>query len=277
MLTTTLDGLWALQVLTGIETIAPELGLRPHLPSVESRRLALEHPVTAELREAGVLDDAGTVDSAVVEWLTVLHRRDIALFMQMRAPGQVTPDRALLARFAQWWVAVERSGDLIRISGAGISSAEGAASTVLDAEITRLCGQNTPAALRPVTLDAAALRAASADHAAVVRFLAGQGLDADQRKSLTLAADPDRSAQASIVAMQSGVATGTSRRTHVDASAVTVIDIPEGRLVAENVYSAGKTWTILAPGTKSNIAAAINRMVRRLPADQEWYSYRKVV
>lgn len=277
MLTTTVDGLWALQVLTGIETVAPELGLRPHLPSVEPRMLALAHPVAVELREAGVVDDSGSVDSAVVEWLTVLNRRDIALFIQIRTPDQEAPARALLARFAQWWVALERSGDLIRISDAGTSSAEGTASTVLDAQIMRLCGQNAPAVLRPVTLDAAALRAASQDQAAVVKFLAGQGLDADQLKSLTLAADPDRSAQASIVAIQSGVATGTSRRTHVEASAVTVIDTPEGRLVAEDVESAGRTWTILAPGTKSNILAAINRMVRRLPADQEWYSYRKVV
>ncbi|HOB50942.1 MAG TPA: ESX secretion-associated protein EspG, partial [Mycobacterium sp.] len=35
MLTTSIDGLWVLQVLTGIEVVAPELGLRPHLPSIE--------------------------------------------------------------------------------------------------------------------------------------------------------------------------------------------------------------------------------------------------
>ena len=34
---------------------------------------------------------------------------------------------------------------------------------------------------------------------------------------------------------------------------------------------------IIAPGTRSNVAAALNHLVRRLPADQEWYSYRKVV
>ena len=36
MLTTTIDGLWVLQVLTGIEVLAPEMGLRPILPSVET-------------------------------------------------------------------------------------------------------------------------------------------------------------------------------------------------------------------------------------------------
>src|ERR1700761_7347772 len=67
MLTTTLDGLWALQVLTGIEVLAPEMGLRPHLPSVEPKRLALDHPVAHDLRTAGVIDELGTVDGTVVE------------------------------------------------------------------------------------------------------------------------------------------------------------------------------------------------------------------
>lgn len=277
MLTTTVDGLWVLQVLTGIETVAPELGLRPHLPSVEPKRLALAHPVTAELRGAGVVDVADAVDNAVVEWLTVLSRRDMALFIQIRTLGGEEPAGVLLARFAQWWVALERSAELIRISGAGMATAEGSAASVLDAQIERLCGQHTPAPLRPVTLDAAALRDAATSPEALGAFLAGQRLEPDQLRMLTLAADPNQSAQASIVAIQSGVATARSQRTHIEASAVTIIDTPEGRLVAEDIHSAGKKWMIVAPGTKSNIAAAINHMVRRLPADQEWHSYRKVV
>jgi EspG family len=58
---------------------------------------------------------------------------------------------------------------------------------------------------------------------------------------------------------------------------VTIIDSPEGRLVAEHVPAAGKNWMVIAPGTTSNIAAAVNQMARRLPANEEWYSYRKVV
>ena len=86
MLTTTLDGLWVLQVLTGIEVLAPELGLRPHLPSVETPQMALAHPIARELVAAGVMDDAGVVDQTVVEWLTVLSRRDVALLMHVQTP-----------------------------------------------------------------------------------------------------------------------------------------------------------------------------------------------
>ncbi|OBK21594.1 ESX secretion-associated protein EspG [Mycobacterium asiaticum] len=276
MLTTTLDGLWALQVLTGIETVAPELGLRPHLPSVEPRQLALSHPVTSELRDAGVIDESGTVDNTVVEWLTVLSRRDIALFVQIRTPGDDQAARVLIARFAQWWVAVERSADLVRISGVGTASAEAPACSMLCTEIERLCGQNTPAPLRPVTLDTDMLRSMP-DRQALHELLVDQRLHPDQLQVLELAADPDQSAQASIVAIQSGVTTGRSDRTHLEASPVTIIDTPAGRLVVDDIQSAGKTWTIIAPGTQSNIDAAVRRMVRRLPADQDWHSYRKVV
>ena len=277
MLTTTLDGLWALQVLTGIEVLSGEMGLRPHLPSVEPKSAALDHPVAAELRAAGVIDELGVVDSTVVEWLTVLSRRDIGLVVHFRTPGDDEPARALLARFAQWWVAMERSADLVRISGAGIAGTEGAASAALAAQIERLCGANDPASLRPVTLSAEAVSAAATDRQSLNAWFEKQGLDRDQVHMLELAADPERSAQASIVATQSGVDTGRPTRIYVERGSVTIIDTPEGRLVCEHICSAGTNWMIIAPGNTNNIVKAINEMMRRLPAEQEWYSYRKVV
>ncbi|SOX56721.1 ESX secretion-associated protein EspG, partial [Mycobacterium ahvazicum] len=277
VLTTSLDGLWVLQVLTGIEVLAPEMGLRPHLPRVEPKHQALAHPVTAELRAAGAIDETDSVDGVIVEWLTVLSRRDIGLLVHFRLADDGEPARALLARFAQWWVAIERSGDLVRISGAGIANNEGTASAALNAQIERLCGANEPAPLRPVTLDADAMRATATDERSLHEFLDSQGLDADQVHMLKLATDPSRSAQASFVALQSGVETGLPTRTHFDPGAVTIIDTTEGRVVAEQVSSGGKNWMIVAPGTKNNIGTAINQMVRRLPASEEWHSYRKVV
>ncbi len=278
MLTTTIDGLWVLQVLAGIEVLAPELGLRPVLPSFETAQKALDHPIAAELRAEGVIDETGAVDSVVVEWMTVLARRDVALLMHVRNPNTgEQPAQALLARFAQWWVVMERSEELVRIGGAGTASAEGAANAVLIAQIERLCGTNTPAPLRPITLDVEALKSGVNSQETLQKFLASRQLDADQLRMLTLAADPKRSTQASIVALQSGVETGRPTRTHIEQSVVTIIDSPEGRLVAEHVPSAGRNWMVIAPGTATNIAAAINQMVRRLPANEEWYSYRKVV
>jgi hypothetical protein len=278
MLTTSVDGLWALQVLTGIEVVAPELGLRPIFPSMETPEVALAHPIAAELRTAGVIDDSGTVDPTVVEWLTVLARRDVGVVINVRTPDMAeTPAAAILARFAQWWVIMERSEDVVRISGAGTSTAEGTASAVITTQVERLCGSNSPAPLRPVTLDADALMSSVTSDATMRTFLATQRLDSDQLQILLMAADPRRSAQASLVALQSGIETGRPTRTRIEQSVVTIIDTPEGRLVAEHVPASGKKWMVVAPGDASNIATAVQRMMRRLPANEEWFSYRKVV
>ncbi|MCV7226207.1 ESX secretion-associated protein EspG [Mycolicibacterium komossense] len=279
MLTTTLDGLWALQVLTGIEVLAPELGLRPVLPSVESKQSALDHPVAAELLEAGVIDEHGDVDPAVVEWLTVLSRRDVALYMQARTPaGGAVPAMVTLARFAQWWVTLERTDYLVRLSGAGTASAESAASQVITSQVDRLCGTSKPAPLKPVTIPVDKLLESVRDKDSLRKFLMSSvQLDPDQMQLLMLAADPEQSAQASIVALQTGVNTGGPARVHLEKSVVTIIDTPEGRLVAEHVPQQGKAWMIMSPGSPSNIATAVNQMVRRLPAQQDWFSHRKVV
>jgi hypothetical protein len=277
VLTTTVDGLWALQVLTGIEALAPELALRPILPSAETKQLALAHPVCAQLRSAGVLDDAGGVDATVTEWLTVLARRDIALLMQVRMSGDDRPARALLARFARWWAVLERFDDLVRIGGAGTAGVEDAANTIVGAQIERLCGCMPPAELKPVTLDADALSRTVTSRETLRAFLTGQRLDADQLQLVMAATDPHRSGQAAIVAIQSGLDTAAATRAHVEHTVVTIMDTPSGRIVTEHVPSIGRNWMIIAPGTRRRINSAVTDMLRRLPADQDWYSHRKVV
>ena len=93
---------------------------------------------------------------------------------------------------------------------------------------------------------------------------------------LMLATDTHQSAQASVVAIQSGMASGPAR-SHIDQGAVTIIDTPQGRLVSEQVTRGGKSWMIISPGSAANIATAVLKMVRRLPAEDEWFSHRKVV
>jgi hypothetical protein len=276
VLTTTIDGLWVLQVLTGIEVLAPELGLRPILPSVETPQMALAHPIAAELRNVGVIDEAGTVDSTVTEWLTVLSRRDVALLIHVSTPGEGDmPTRALLARFSQWWVVFERSEDLIRISGAGTSSTESAANGIINAQIERMCGTLDAAPLQPVTVDIDKVMAGGQEM--LREQLLRERLDGDQLQILMMAANMQRSARAFIVAIQSGVDSGQPSRKFFEKSVVTIADTPEGRLVGEHFASDGKRWMIIAPGTGSSIASAVNRMMRRLPANEEWHSYRKIV
>lgn len=279
MLTTTLDGLWALQVLSGIEVLAPELGLRPHLPSVESAQMALTHPVARDLRAAGVIDGNGTVDTTVLEWLTVLSRRDVAVLMHVQTPAttdQDQPERILLARFAQWWVSLERCGTQVRLSGAGTATDEHAAGLLISAQIDRLCGQLPPAQLKPVTVAVDELLSAVTDPASLRRYFVDQGLDGEQIAMLTLAADRDASAQASAVAVQSGAGDGPAR-SHIAAGTVTIIDTPNGRLLSEHINRGEKVWMIVGPGSTGSVASALRTMLRNLPAQQQWHSHRKVV
>lgn len=272
MLMTTIDGLWLLQVLSGAEVLAPELGLRPYLPSVETTAMALAHPIAAELREAGVISAGGAVDSTVLDWLTVLWRRDVALLIYVRTPSQDT-DRVLLARLAQWWVALERCGDMVRISGVGVATSEQSAAMLLRIQIERLCGAMAPASLRPTTLDIAELLKTVRVGGDLRAFLTARNLDCDQINTLTLAADPARSTQASLVAIQSDAA----RDPVIGAGPVTVIDTPAGRLLTEFAVRDGKSWMIAGPGSDTNIASAVTTMMRRLPAQEAWHSYRKVI
>jgi len=272
MLTTTVDGLWLLQVLSGNEVLAPELGLRPHLPSVETTRMALEHPMAAELRDAGVITAGGDVDSTVADWLTVLSRRDVGLLMDVQTPSH-DGERILLARSARWWIALERCGELVRLSGVGVATNEQSAAMLLRIQIERLCGVMSPAELRPITLDVVQLVKTVGAGEDIRAFLTARNLDSDQINTLTLAADTARSARASLVAIQSGV-TGNPV---FDLGAVTIIDTPSGRLLIEWAIRDGKSWIFAGPGSAANITSAVATMMRRLPAQEAWYSYRKVI
>lgn len=276
MLTTTLDGLWVLQAVAGVEQTCPELGLRPLLPRLDTPERALRHPVAADLTAAGALDEDGNVDSMIREWLTVLLRRDLALLVHIGVPGR-EPTRASICRFATWWVVLERHGELVRLYPAGTAGDESGAADLVVGQVERLCGVAEAAPLRPVTLDTEQLLKSVRDAAGLRSFLVSQRLDVDQLQIVTMAADPAQSAHASIVALQAGVGPERYARTHVGDTAVTLIDTPAGRVCVENVTSGLRRYQVVSPGSRTDISGAVQRLIRRLPAGEEWYSYRRVV
>lgn len=258
MLTTTLDGLWVLQALSGAEVLAPELGLRPYLPSAETPAMALAHPAAGELRQAGVITAAGVVDRPVLEWLAVLARREVAVLVHVQKAGTAANlERVLLAGFSDWWVTLERCGSIVRVSGMATPSGGGAAAVT--ALVDRLLGQTDPHPIRPATLDVADLIADVRDPESLLRWMIRQRLDPDQIAALSVAADPGRSAQASLVAIGSGP------RRNIDAGAVTIIDGPDGRLLCEHVTRGGTRWMVVGPGSPAAIGAAVRAMLARLP------------
>lgn len=276
MLTTTVDGLWVLQAVTGVEQTCPELGLRPLLPRLDTAERALRHPVVAELMAAGALDEAGNADPMIREWLTVLVRRDLGLLLTIGIPGR-EPTRAAICRFATWWVVLERHEDLVRLYPAGTASDETGASELVVGLVERLCGVAEAAPLRPVTLDTEQLLQSVRDAASLRSFLLSERLDVDQLQIVTMAADPARSAHAAIVALQAGVGPEEMARLVVGDSTVSIVDTPAGRVCVESVTSGQRRYQVLSPGSRSDIGGAVQRLIRRLPAGEEWYSYRRVV
>jgi hypothetical protein len=276
VLTTTVDGLWVLQAVTGVEQVCPELGLRPLLPRLETADLALRHPIAAELVAAGALDEAGNADPMILEWLTVLLRRDLGLLVNIAVPGR-EPTRAAICRFASWWVVLERHGDLVRLYPAGTSNDEAGASELVVGQVERLCGVAEVAPLRPVTLDTEQLLESVRDADSLRSFLLAQRLDVDQLQIVTAATDPARSASAAIVAIQAGVGPEKTARLAIGDSTVAIVDAPAGRLCVESVTSGNRRYQVLSPGSRSNIGGAVRRLIRQLPAGEEWYSYRRVV
>jgi hypothetical protein len=276
VLTTTIDGLWVLQAVTGVEQTCPELGLRPLLPRLDTPERALRHPIVSELRACGALDEAGNADPMIREWLTVLLRRDLGLLLNISVPGR-DPTRAAICRFASWWVVLERHGDLVRLYPAGTAREEAAATELVVGQVERLCGVAEAAPLRPVTLDTEELQESVRDAAGLKSFLLKQRLDVDQLHIVTVAADPARSAYASIVALQAGVGSDKTARFAIGESAVAIVDTTAGRLCVEGVTSGGRRYQVLSPGSRSDISAAVQRLIRNLPAGDEWYSYRRVV
>ena len=186
MLTTTLDGLWVLQVLTGREVIGPELGLRPHFPNLEPKELALAHPIAHELWNAGALGDDGTVDDVIAEWLAVLARRELALVFYQDQRDASVGERHMLARFAGWWVSVQRCDATVHINGLGSATTEESAASLIGSYLRNHWGERQPAEFRPLTLHTEHVVEAvrrTGDHQAA---LSGLALDTGQASMLTL-------------------------------------------------------------------------------------------
>jgi EspG family len=276
VLTTTIDGLWVLQAVTGVEQLCPELGMRPLLPRLETAEYALRHPVVPELVACGALDEAGNPDPMIREWMTVLLRRDLGLLLHISVPGR-EPTRAAICRFASWWVVLERHGDLVRLYPVGTASNEAAAAELVVGQVERLCGVAEAAPLRPVTVRTDELLEAVHDAVSLRSFLLGQRLDVDQLHIITMAADPARSAYAAIVALQAGVGPDKTARLAIGESSVAIVDTSAGRLCVEGMTSGGRRYQVLSPGSRSDIGAAVRRLIQNLPAGEEWYSYRRVV
>ncbi|SKO34794.1 Putative ESX-2 secretion-associated protein EspG2 [Mycobacteroides abscessus subsp. abscessus] len=274
-LTTTLDGLWALQVFAGVERVCPELGLRPHDKRSETPRVAKSLDVVSELiNEKAVTahGDGFLVDKPILNWLTVLSRREVALVMLIQQPGENTdlPERVALCRRGKWWVSLAIYGNAtVRIKPMGIATTHDDASTLIRRELEAICGTNEPAKFKPLTVSTSRLRACKNERD-VERLVIEAGADVDQLRAGLALSRSGQSAQASLCAFQQRQKTVPT----VSPLFVTIADTDRGRLMIKNVISGGQQWTILAPGISKSINSAIIELLKSLPANEEWHNAR---
>ena len=137
MLTTSVECVWALQALVGVERMPTALHLKPFIPSahadliVETTAGGTPLSGTAQyhsLVSAGVIDHRGQVDAAVRDWLTVLGRPDREVVLTIRRPdqpgtaesGPTVHERAMVVcRHGRFLAMAARDGAEMVIGGVG--------------------------------------------------------------------------------------------------------------------------------------------------------------
>jgi hypothetical protein len=137
MLTTSVECVWALQALVGVEQMPTALHLKPFIPSahgdliVETTAGRTPLSGTAEyhsLLRAGVISDRGQVDAAVRDWMTVLGRPQREVVLAIRRPDQPgTADTGptvyervmVVCRHGRFLAMAARDGEEMVIGGVG--------------------------------------------------------------------------------------------------------------------------------------------------------------
>jgi hypothetical protein len=137
MLTTSVECVWALQALVGVERMPTTLHLKPFIPSAhgdlivettEGRRPLASTAQYHSLVAAGVIDERGQVDAAVRDWMTVLGRPDREVVLTIRRPdrpataetGPTVHERTMVVcRHGRFLAMAARDGDEMVIGGVG--------------------------------------------------------------------------------------------------------------------------------------------------------------
>jgi hypothetical protein len=232
--------------------------------------------VVKELIDCGAValgDDGVAVDRPVVEWMTVISRREVALMMLIHQPagsGGDLPIRVALSRFGQWWVSLARyDNGTVAIRPMGTATTRDAAAGLVCREVEAVCGANDAARFEPMTVATDRLLALAKNPAGLERTLIAEGATVDQLRAGLALADGGRAAQCAVVALQCGQGTPA-----VTDQVVTVGDTPCGRMMVKNVRRGGKRWTVLAPGARHFINTGIAELLSSLPAGDGWFSIR---
>lgn len=275
-----LNGLWLLQALLGIATLAPELRALPY-GAARSDDWLVDHPGIDTLREHGIVDETGRVDDRLAARMHVLAAPDVEVAVMVSREGPLVsaqtllddpstwraiPDqqlRIVLARRDGRWVSAARAGDEFTIddvSGGGIEWLAAVVSGQLDAwhpvGPSRIPALNVAA---DELMGIAAQRAATAPEAAG-RDAALRALGVNGAALAELAEVIDHPV-AEAVMYARGYVDGEQR---IGTTVLDVRDTEAGRVVLYQmaaVRGSAQDWMTIAPGTSAQLEQGVRSVL----------------
>jgi hypothetical protein len=268
MLTTSVDCVWALQALLGVEQMPTTLRCKPFIPSahgdliVETTQGRGPLSATAQyhsLVAAGVIDERGRVDSAVADWMTVLGRPDREVVLSIRRPGcpgdadagpTVHERHMVVCRHGRFLAMAARDGDEMVIGGVGESDEPARQVELICQMLMPALGDHPAADMDGINVPhdmlLMAMEAAGQDRDGMTEALRRIGLGPWEVELVDAATRLDASAMA-VVAI---VDHCPDIRPH--PRVLTVADTEYGRIRFTTTAGAdGKQWLSIFPGTPS--------------------------
>ncbi|MBS9535989.1 ESX secretion-associated protein EspG [Mycobacterium sp. M1] len=248
-----------------MEQFPPLMMMRPFIAEADP---PTGHPGLAVLKQAGVLDAEEAVHPQVRTWVEALGSPDVALC------GDVARGASRLlftiAKRGPVTVAMTRHEDDVVIENIGAVGSM----RELAARILPVAGPPVAAAqFKPVMVPTAdfmdgCAQIVGGEHSAAV-VLSRLGLDADQRRVVTAAADRPLMTM-SLLVMRAGRA-----KQDIGIASVAVIDTDAGRVVSGPVRSDnGAWWTMMAPGTVEAAGRALEALLGTVGV-ASWSEYRR--
>ncbi len=270
MLNTSVECVWALQALLGVERMPVTLHLKPYIPSAHSDLMvdtdAGKVPLanTAQyhsLVQAGVIDEHGRVDTAVRDWMTVLGRADREVVLTIRRPdrpatqdcGATVHERVMVVcRYGRYLAMAARDGDEMVIGGAGESDEPTRQVELMCHMLIPAFGEHPPADIEginvPKDMMQMAIDAAGHSPEGMAAALRRLGLGPWDVEVVSAAARLDQSAMAVVAVID--YCPDVRPHPHV----LTVADTEYGRISFTTTIGAdGKEWMSIWPTTVSGL------------------------
>jgi hypothetical protein len=270
MLTTSVECVWALQALVGVERMPTALHLKPFIPSahgdliVETTAGRTPLSGTAQyhsLLRAGVISDRGQVDAAVRDWMTVLGRPQREVVLAIRRPdqpgtadtGPTVHERVMVVcRHGRFLAMAARDGEEMVIGGVGEAAEPSRQIELICQMLVPALGDHPPADMDGINVGKdvleLALDGAGSGPDAMSGALRRAGLGPWEVEVVAAATRLDQSAMAVVAVV------GHCPEIRPHPRVLSVADTEYGRISFTTSSGAdGKEWLSIFPTTPSGL------------------------